>query len=205
MRLGLIGPSDGDLATLARAARFLLDEALVDRVIYLGLDHALDNVVSAWAEELVGGDPSEDLVFERASRTCTDADPSVIEAFVASERARRRLVVFTTVPKPPGRTVELFDAKVAVIVYDKAMLDEDDIAGAAILVFGKADKAVHHRVGSRVFVAPGPLAMEGGGGIAVISDDQGVGVVFELRDSSGAVTQTERFDPRLLGTKMRVQ
>ena len=201
----MIGPADGDLATLARAGRFLLDEALVDRVIYLGQDDALDQLVSAWAEELVGGDPSEDLVFERAVVACANAPPSQIEAFVASERARRRLVVFTTVPKPPGRTVELFDAKVAVIVHDKAMLDEDDIAGAAILVFGKAESPVHHRVGSRVFLAPGPLAVDGVGGMAVISDDEGVGVVFELRDPSGTLMRTERFDPRLLGTKMRVQ
>lgn len=205
MRLGLIGPSDGDLAMLARAARLLLDEALVDRVIYLGADDALDNVVSAWAGELVRGDPSEELVFERAIVACASAGPAEIGAFVASERARRRLRVFTTVPRPPGRTVEFFDGKVAVIVHDKAVLDEDDIAGAAILVFGKATQPVHHRVGSRVFFGPGPLAVGSEGGLAVISDDQGIGVAFELRSPSGAVTQSERFDPRLLGTKMRVQ
>jgi len=41
VRLGLLGPANGDLATLARTAEFLLNGAKVTRAIYLGDDEAL--------------------------------------------------------------------------------------------------------------------------------------------------------------------
>ncbi len=205
MRLGVLGPSDGDLVLLAQAAQVLIDRAEVDRVIYLGADDALDRVVAAWARELVGMDPSESLVFERAAHVCADATPAQIDAFVGGERARRRLRVFTTVPPAPGRTIELFDGRVAVIVSDKAILDEDDIAGAAFLIFGKSPVPVVHRVGSRSFFAPGPLAAGAEGGIAVV-DDQGGGVTIDFLDSDGSIKKTERLDQRLAGgAKLRVQ
>ncbi|HTJ83751.1 MAG TPA: hypothetical protein VL400_18655 [Polyangiaceae bacterium] len=204
MRLGVLGPSDGDLVLLAQAAQVLLDEAQVDRVIYLGADDALDRVVAAWARELVGMDPRDSLIFDRAAHVCADAPPDEIEGFVAGERARRRLRVFTTVPPPPRRTMELFDGRVAVIVHDKALLDEDDIAGASFLIFGRSETPIVHRVGSRTFVAPGPLSQGSEGGIAVL-DDQGGSVTVELLDPDGGVKKKERLDPRLTGAKLRVQ
>jgi len=204
MRLGVLGPSDGDLVLLAQAAQVLLDEAKVERVIYLGADDALDRVVGAWARELVGMDPRDSLIFDRAAHVCADAEPEEIEAFVAGERARRRLRVFTTVPPPPRRTMELFDGRVAVIVHDKAALDEDDIAGASYLIFGRSDAPILHRVGSRTFIAPGPLAAGAEGGIAVI-DDQGGGVTVELLEPDGAVKRKERLDQRVGNAKLRVQ
>jgi hypothetical protein len=35
MRLGILGPAQGDLAALARGAQQLLDEAKAEKVIYL--------------------------------------------------------------------------------------------------------------------------------------------------------------------------
>lgn len=42
-----------------------------------------------------------------------------------------------------------------VFVYDKAFLDEDDIANANIVVYGKSDKLAFNRFGPRVFFSAG--------------------------------------------------
>ncbi len=209
VRLGVLGPTASDLVTLAKAAQLLLDKAGVERVLYLGADDALDRVVATWASDLVGGNPTADLVFQRAAAACASGSPEEIEAFVAAERARQRLSVLTSVPRPPGRTIELFDGRVAVIVFDKANLDEDDIAGATLLIYGKSDAPVVHPIGSRLFFSPGPLRAEGAPardahGIAVI-DDQGGGIRIDLLDPAGDIARTERVDARLRGAKLKVQ
>ena len=183
----MLGPAFGDLGGLARAAQLLLDEHRAERVIYLGLDDDLDRVVGAWASELVGANPSDLVIFERAARACAQANPEEIDAFVASERARRRLRVFSSLPPPPGRTIELLDGRVAVLLFDKAHLDEDDIAGASMLVFGKSDAPLVKRVGARTFIAPGRIGAERGG--SAVLDDEDVGVRIRIISMTGEVTQ----------------
>ncbi|MBI1800465.1 MAG: methyltransferase domain-containing protein [Chloroflexi bacterium] len=46
MRLALLGPADGDISALARGAASALDKLEADRVVYLGGDDAMDQVVS---------------------------------------------------------------------------------------------------------------------------------------------------------------
>ena len=203
MRLGVLGPASNDLAGLARAAQLLLDGFSAERVIYLGIDDALDRVVGAWASDLVGPNPSDLVLFERAARACATAAPDAIAAFVDSERARRKLRVFSNLPPPPGRTIELLDGRVAVLLYDKANLDEDDIAGASLLIFGKSSTQMIKRLGARTFVAPGRIGSEGGGSAMI--DDEGGGVRIRIIDGSGAVTHTEHVGAVLAGTKLTVQ
>ena len=227
VRLGLLGPARGDLVALARAARILADHAHVDRVVYLGADGALDRVVASWATTLVGGDPSDARLFGRAARACVDASAAAVAAFVAAERGRAYLRSFAALPPPPARTVEIVDGRVAVLVHDKATLDEDDIASAALLVFGRSEAPVLRRVGTRTFLSPGPIVLaprpsfasevcppEVGAtqpygvplptGVAVLSDDDGAR--FELYDEAGHVAQASRLEPpRSTGMKLRVQ
>jgi hypothetical protein len=203
VRLGVLGPAYGDLAGLARAAQLLLDGFQAERVIYLGVDDALDRVVGAWASDLVGANPSDVVLFERAARACAKATPEQIGAFVASERARRRLRVFSSLPPPPGRTIELLDGRVAVILYDKANLDEDDIAGASLLIFGKSSHSLIKRVGARTFVSPGKIGSDGGG--AAIFDDEGGGLQIRIVDGAGAITETDVIGRLATGVKLKVQ
>ncbi|MFO0613980.1 MAG: hypothetical protein U0414_15415 [Polyangiaceae bacterium] len=204
MRLGVLGPASGDLSGLARAAQLLLDGFRAERVIYLAPDDALDRVVGAWASELVGANPNDVVLFERAAHACAKATPEQIDGFVASERARRRLRVFASLPPPPGRTIELIDGRVAVLLYDKAALDEDDIAGASLLVFGKSQQCLIKRVGARTFIAPGKIGCEAGGS-AMLDDEKG-GVRIRIIDSTGMVTQTEMVGgPTIAGAKLKVQ
>ena len=107
MRLGVLGPANGDLPGLARAAQRLLDEHKVERVLYVGSDDALDRVVAGWARQIVGLDPSEHALFDRAARRCAAASADDVEKFVDAERARARLRVFTSLPPAPKRTIEL--------------------------------------------------------------------------------------------------
>lgn len=203
MRLGVLGPASGDLNGLARAAQLLLDGFRAERVIYLAPDDALDRVVGAWASELVGANPNDVVLFERAAHACAKATPEQIEAFVGSERARRRLRIFSSLPPSPGRTIELIDGRVAVLLYDKASLDEEDIAGASLLVFGKSQQSLVKRVGARTFVAPGKIGCDGGG--AAMLDDEKGGVRIRIVDGTGMVSQTEMIGGPITGAKLKVQ
>jgi hypothetical protein len=207
MRLGILGPAKGDLAGLARAARMLLDDAQVDKVIYLADDGALDAVVRSWARGMVSGNPSEDALFMRAAARCAQASPEAIDAFVTRERARERLRVLTSLPEGARRTIEFLDNRVVLFVYDRAILDEEDIAAASVLVFGRSVDPQMKRIGSRVFVAPGRIGWPGAGS-GVLDDEGGGGLRIEIRGGDGAVTVQETLGgggPLLPGIKMRVQ
>jgi hypothetical protein len=199
MRLGVLGPANGDLPGLARAAQRLLDSLRAERVLYVGSDDALDRVVAGWARQIVGLDPSEHALFERAAGRCANATAVDIEAFVEAERARARLRVFASLPPFPKRTIELLDGRVVCLLFDKAMLDEEDILGASVIVFGKSSTPLVRRVGSRVFVAPGAISSQGG---VVILDDDGGGIRIEVLDEAGAIVLEEHVTPT---AKVRVQ
>lgn len=200
MRLGVLGPAQGDLPALARGAQRLLDEGRAERVIYVAEDDALDRVVEGWAQCLVGANPTEGALFERALR-CTTAAPEEIDAFVASERARLRLKLLTSLP-PGRRTIEILDGRVALFVFDRAALDEEDMVAASLLVFGNSAEPLIKRVGARTFFSPGPIGSEGGA--ALLDDGQG-GVRIEVMNARGAVTAREIVGPAVAGPTMRVQ
>ena len=203
MRLGILGPAYDDLVGLARAAQYLVDDAQADKVIYLGDDGALERVVIGWAQEIVGGaDPREEALFERAAARCAKATADEIDRFVEGERARLRLKVFVSLPSGTSRSIEILDGRVAIFLHDKAALDEEDIAAASLLVFGKSAEPLIRRVGARVFISPGPIG--GAGGIAMLDDSVGA-VKIEILNGAGAIIAQD-----LLGTpagagKMRVQ
>ncbi|AUX21692.1 hypothetical protein SOCEGT47_021790 [Sorangium cellulosum] len=200
MRLGVLGPAQGDLPALARGAQRLLDEGHAERVLYVAEDDALDRVVEGWAQRLVGADPTEGAAFARALR-CAAATPAEIDAFVASERARLRLRLLRSLP-PGQRTIEILDGRVALFVFDKAALDEEDVVAASLLVFGKSSEPLIQRVGARTFFSPGPIGLEGGA--ALLDDGQG-GVRIEVMNARGAVTAREIVGPAAVGPRMRVQ
>ena len=140
MRLGLLGPANDRDDVLERAVRFLYRERAVHRAVYLGLDLAIERVV-----EHAGGRrwSGTTRVRRRLAARCrtlhrtrsratsmTSSKPSAndlaLRVFGSLARSARR------------RLVELLNGKVAVMIHDKALLDEDDIASATYLVFGKS-------------------------------------------------------------------
>lgn len=191
MRLGVLGPAQGSLDALERAAQFLHRDLGVQRAVYLGLDGSLDALVARWAERLVGDDPGSQALWERAAERCADAQPHEIDAFLVAERERQSLAVFESVPSEKTRLVELLGGRVVVMIHDKALLDEDDIASASLMVFGKSKEPMVKQVGTRFFLSPGPL---GEFGILVL-EDQDDGVHLALYD--GVCREVRR--ERLLG------
>lgn len=202
MRLGILGPACDDMIGLARAAQLLLDEAHVEKVIYLGDDGALERVVVSWARDIVGDNPSGEAVFKRAADRCAGATPAEIDDFVESERARFRLNVLMSLPSGHSRTIEILDGRVVLLVYDKAMLDEEDIAAAQLLVFGKSREPLIKRVGARLFLTPGPIGSAQGG--AAVLDDGADGLRIEILGPGGVVTAHDQIGGPRPG-KLRVQ
>lgn len=189
MRLGLLGPAGGDVGALGRAAEFLLNGARVHRAIYLGNDGALDRAVAAWARKLVGDDPTDDAAWRRAAELTLTGAPATIDRFVATERARLRLKSLEALPAANARTIEMLGDRVAVLIHDKAGLDEEDILAANILAYGKSDGPLVRKIGQRWFVSPGPISSQDGG-IAVL-DDEKEDIVLTVFDATGKPTQRE--------------
>jgi hypothetical protein len=183
VRLGLLGPAADDLATLARSAEFLLNGAKVTRAIYLGADDALEETVALWAESLVGADVSDQGLWERAFRVAAEGTPAQIDGFLRGERARLRLKSLESLPATELRSMEMFGDRVAVLIHDKALLDEEDIFSATFLVYGRSDGALIKKIGPRWFLTPGPVGSPGGG--ALVLDDSNDEVVATLYDANG--------------------
>lgn len=188
MRLGLLGPATDRLDVLERAARFLHTEVSAERIIYLGLDGALDREVENRAKSLVGADASEGQLFRRAAERCAAATPMEIDAFVGAERERESLRAFESLPGDGTRLMELLGGRVAVLIHDKANLDEDDIASATFLVFGKSTDPLVKAVGSRWFLAPGHLGDCG----MMLLEERSDGVHLSLFDSVCREIRRER-------------
>jgi hypothetical protein len=165
MRIGLLGPAEGNLALLREAGEFLLGDCGVDQAIYLGADEAVRAVVDGWADQVMGGSASEEAFLEEALALALDGDASSIQALLTRDRDVRRLSALRCLPPPPARAVEVFDDKVVLFVHEKSLLDEEDIANAFLVVYGRSKACALHRFGPRTFFTPGPLKA---GRIAVI-------------------------------------
>lgn len=174
---------------LGRAAELLLNGVRVHRAIYLGNDGALDRAVAAWARKLVGDDPSDESAWRRAAEVACSGAFDKIDKFVAVERARMRLKSLEALPETALRTIEMISDRVAVLVHDKALLDEEDILAANILCFGKSEGPLVKKIGTRWFVSPGPIGSTGGG-VAALDDEQDE-VVVTIYDAAGKPTHRE--------------
>jgi len=169
MRLGLLGPATDNREALADVARRIRSELNADRVLYLGADRMLDGVVGEWAEDLVGPRADDFTVMNRATATCLSAEPDEIDDFLRRERERTNLRMYESLPGEVTRSVELIGGKVAVMLYDKANLEEEDILPATLLIFGKSREPLIRQIGRRWFLSPGSFPRHG----AMLIDDAG--------------------------------
>jgi hypothetical protein len=194
MRFGLLGPANGDLAGLARCAEFLLNSARVTRAIYLGDDDALEDTVALWAESLVGPHPSDEGIWERALPVVAGGSPDQLDTFVRAERARLRLKSLERLPPEQLRTIEMFGDRVAVLIHDKALLDEEDIFAATFLVYGLSAGPLVKRIGPRWFLTPGPIGSTQGG--CAVLEDPGDDVIVTVYDGEGRTSVSETMPVR---------
>jgi hypothetical protein len=189
MRFAVLGPANDDLAALEKAASLMLFEHEAEQVVYLGPDDALDRVVFDWARRLVGPDPTEEGLWNRAVLRCASASHEEIDEFIAAERRRERLKALKCLPEATSRTIEILEGRVAVLLYDKSLLDEEDIMAASLLIYGKSKEPVVRQVGARTFISPGELGV-GQGGIALLSDDASGDVTVSIYDPAGSLFES---------------
>ncbi len=194
MRIGLLGPALGDEAALRDAVEFLLGDAGVDQAIYLGEDEdTIERVMHAWAREIFGGEPGQDAFLERAVQLARAGTAEQIEELLSAEASLRRLAAIRKLPPSPARAVEMIADRIVIAVHDKSILDEEDIANAALIVYGKSDKAELRRFGTRYFLTPGPAA---DGRVALLEVEEDGGVSIALFETSGLPVLREKMARR---------
>jgi hypothetical protein len=188
---------------LARAADNLVERVKVERAIYLGADDALDDMVAAWATRIVEGDPTDDAAWTRAAELAMHGTARDIDAFVSRERARQRLRVLERLPKGGvARTIEMIGDRVAVLIHDKGLLDEEDIFAASLIVYGRSPEPLVKRIGARWFVTPGNIGIAGGG--SAVLDDGGEEIIASVYAADGTCTMKEAIAVTR-ATKMKIQ
>jgi len=180
---------------LSEAARMLEAKWKAERVVYLGPDRLLDNVVAGWAQELVGPSAEDFTIMSRATRECLQGTAADIDNFLKRERARTALRMFESLPGERTRSVELIAGKVAVMLYDKAYLEEEDILPANLLIFGKSSQPLVKQVGRRWFLSPGTFPEHG---IMVIDDEAEELRALVLDPDFNQVSEHELTAPRAL-------
>ena len=198
MRLALLGPADGDVSALARGAASALDKLEADRVVYLGIDDAMDQVVAGWAA-LLGAS----LPLATRAAALLDADATTIHAELEREHARRRLGRLSSLAGPKARAIELMQERLILLVDDKAILDEEDLIPASVIVFGRGEPTLR-RVGSRVFICPGMPAKRTQGLLLLDEGDALSGLIAVQCDLDGEQVSREVLDTGK-SVKLRVQ
>lgn len=188
MRIGLIGPAEAKRSAaspqgkddLRRALEFLLVDADVQQAIYFGVDDSIDAVVGNWAGEIMGGAADEEAFLSRAAALAIDGTPEAIEGLLNADMFTRRLGLVRKLPQAPARAIEMLDKWIVLGVHDKAVLDEEDIANADVIVYGKADAPHLKRFGPRAFFTPGPLTAGNVGMLELMPDGQLEVSVYDL-------------------------
>ena len=180
MRIGLLGPAEDDQAGFREAVSFLLNDAEADQIVYLGQGEFVEKAIDAWLLEL-GGEDAEAAFLARAATLAASGTPAEIDALLESDSVVAQLARIRKIPPPPARAIEMLDALVVLFVHDKGVLDEEDIANAQLIVYGRGPEADIRRFGKRVFFTPGPLRGERVG----ILESGGDGTTLALYDLSG--------------------
>lgn len=189
MKIGLIGPADGDPSRLEEATEFLLGDAGVDQAVYLGVDDAVDRIASAWAKDIGGGE----TFLDAAARIAVRGSAEDIDGLLEADDQLRRLEAIRTVPAAPARAIEMIDDRIVLMVHDKAILDEEDIANATVIVYGKSPELLVKRFGPRCFFTPGPLR---GGKLGLLEVDDEGRVSLAAYEISGAPLWRELLQTR---------
>lgn len=157
MRIGFIGPAENAHAELRQALEFLISDVVVDQVLYLGVDDAVTEAIRAWSEDLMQGACTPDAFLDRAVELACDGAGAAIEALLEADEAVRRLSTVHRLPVDTARAVDVLDGWILLAVQDKAILQEDDIANAHIIIYGEAQEAAFRRFGPRHFFTPARL------------------------------------------------
>ena len=190
MRIGVIGPCGKTQDELRRAIELFLADPEIKQIIYLGADGAAEAVVSEFSR----GQLDENEFLTRGAELACHGAPEDIELLLCQEAAAQGLSRVRRLPDPPARAIEMLEKWIVLAVHDKAILDEDDVANAHVIVYGKAADADFKRFGPRSFLTPGPVAKGRVGRISLRPDG---GLDVALLDLDGQHVLRESMAPTL--------
>lgn len=188
MKIGFVGPASGEAPPLREALEFLLHDVGVEQAVYLGTDDLIEEVVSSWRDELWGDHGTHRNLLDHVPEALQAKGAAPIEALLKADNETRRLSAIRRIPDSPARAVEMVEDRIVTAVFDKAVLDEEDIANSMLLVFGRSNESMFRRFGPRSFFTPGPLS---GGHIGVLDAESDGPIHLRLFDISGAPVWTE--------------
>lgn len=194
-RIAIIGPADGAESALGAALDRLLDDDSLRHVIYLGDDQAVGEVLAGRRRTSLA---QEEFLSRGVALAC-GGQAQDIEALLAEHHAARRLSTVRRLPAAPALAVEMLEKWILLLVHDKAELEEDDIANAHAIVYGRAPKPRFKRFGPRCFFTPGPLSA---GHTGLLELSEGGELRLQLVDLDGKVVQSEQLESG--GTKFSV-
>jgi hypothetical protein len=190
MRIGVIGPAGKTQDELRRAIELFLADPEIKQIIYLGSDGAAEAAV----DEFSRGQLDENEFLTRGAELACHGAPEDIEQLLGQEAAAQGLSRVRRLPDPPARAIEMLEKWIVLAVHDKAILDEDDVANAHVIVYGKSPDADFKRFGPRSFLTPGPLAKGRVGRISLRPDG---GLDVALLDLDGQHVLRESMAPTL--------
>lgn len=153
-KIGLIGPAAARTAELQQALSLMFGDPAMREIIYLGDDSAVEEVADALIRDRLD---QEEFLRKGAELACSGGDDAIF-TLLAEARAACRMPPIRKLPTPPARAIEMMDKWIVLGVHDKAVLDEDDIASAHVIVYGRAEDSSFKRFGPRCFFTPGPLS-----------------------------------------------
>jgi hypothetical protein len=198
VRIGLLGAIDGQEGYVKGLGSFCLDSLRAERIVYLGGDGALDQVIGNWATQLVGEHPEEAAIWLRTLR-CVDADSQKIDLFIAAERARQSLKRFQSLPEDGGEhCLEVFREARLLLCHDSTGLSSEDLDRANVVAYGNdRSPRVVQRDGC-YFICPGSLEEAG---LMVLDDDDDGALRVRLFDRTArllaehSLPSTAKFPP----------
>lgn len=178
MKIGVVGPADDPAAFRAAVLGLSRDQA-VEQVVFLGDGAFLDRAMEGWGES-VGRDTEAEFL-RRSVEVAEAGTADDIRKLLEDDELLTQGHGVRKMPAPPARAIELVDDRIVLFVHDKSVLDEEDIANATVIVYGKSDEALIKRFGKRAFATPGPLAA----GHVLVIEPGAEGIVLTLLGPSG--------------------
>jgi hypothetical protein len=190
MRLGIIGKAEGALPELRQAIELFFRDPELKQIVYLGEDDAIIEVAALFAGEQL----DEEAFLRRGVELACQGSSDAIERLLAADREAQRVSLLRRLPAPPACAIEMLERWIILAVHDKAVLEEDDVANAHVIVYGEAPEAAFKRFGPRSFLTPGPLRKGLVGSISLRPDG---GIEIALLDLQGATVLNELVTPAL--------
>jgi len=188
MRMGFIGTALGATRELRQAIELFLDDPQLKQIVYLGDDDAITQVVSHFAHEQL----SEDEFLRRGVELACHGSADALRQLLEADRAAQRVSLLRRLPEPPALAIEMLDKWIVLAVHDKAVLEEDDVANAHVIVYGHAEEADYKRFGPRSFLTPGPLNKGLVGSVGLRQDGS---LELNLLDLNGRTMRSESVSP----------